>query len=186
MPGTVRLKYLKGIIPESELVTLKSKFGDIGIDFDYVDASGKLQASITELQAPIILFLSSDIVQAYILGLATNFSYEIIKTSVINIWRQISGKKVCKITGSEAHSIAADFDLDINPTGHSKVKFKLQGDIPDSLKEKCVDNAFQLLEKKAFPEIRGDYVCIYNVKDQEWETFEMLEFIRRFVKPKVG
>jgi hypothetical protein len=186
MSGNIRLRYLKGIIPQSELVSLKSQFGDLGIDFDYIDASGEPQASIKELLAPIILFLSSDVVQAYILGLATNFSYEIIKKSIINIWGHISGKKVSQITESETHSVAANFDLDINLTEHLRVKFKLKGDFPDSLKKQCVDKAFQLLERKAFPESRKDYVCIYNVHDQEWEVFEELEFIRRFIKPKVG
>ena len=186
MPGTIRLRSLKGIIPESELVSLKSQFGDIGIDFDYVNASGEPQASINELLAPIILFLSSDIVQAYVLGLTTNFSYDIMKTSVINIWRHISRKEISYVSASKTQSVVASFDIDIKHTGNLRVKFKLKGDIPDSLKEKCVDQAFQLLAGKDYPKSRTGYVCIYNVDDQEWEEFEELEFIRRFVKPKVG
>ena len=186
MSGTIRLRYLKGIIPESELVSLKSQFGDIGIDFEYVDASEEPQASVEELLAPIILYLSSEIVSAFIIGLAASSSYDIIKTSVIKIWSHISGKMIRKTTASKVHSVAAIFDLDINATGRTRVKFKLKGDIPDRFREECVDKAFQLLEGKAFPEIRTGYVCLYNVHEQESEVLEDLEFVRRFVKPKVG
>ena len=68
----------------------------------------------------------------------------------------------------------------------SRVKFKLKGNILDNLKEKCVDKAFQLLESKAFPEIRTGYVCFYNVDRNQWEKFEDLEFIKKFVKPNDG
>ena len=186
MSGTIQLKYFEGIIPESELDLIRSQFGDLGIDFECVDISGEPQASIEEFLAPIILYLSSDIIQAYILGLATSSSYDIIKTSVISIWRHISGKTIRKTTPNEVESVAANFDLDINTIGRTRVKFKLKGDIPDSLKEKCVDKAFQLLEAKAFPEIRTGYVCLYNVEHDEWEIFEDLEFVRKFVKPKDG
>jgi len=148
--GIIRLKYLQSILPESDLDLIRSQFGDLGIDFECIDISGEPRASIEEFLAPIILYLSSDIIQGYILGMATSTSYDIIKTSVINIWRHVSGKTIRKITPNGAGSIAANFDLDINTIGRTKVKFKLKGDIPDSLKERCVDKAFQLLQSKAF------------------------------------
>ena len=186
MSGTIQLKYLQGIIPESELDSIWSQFGELGIDFEYIDISGEPQAGVEEFLAPVILYLSSDIIQAYILGLATSTSYDIIKTSVISIWRHISGKTILKTTPSEEKSVSADFDLDIKTIGQTRIKFKLKGDIPDKLKEKCVDKAFQLLEAKAFPEIRTGYVCLYNIDHDEWEIVEDLEFIRKFVRPKNG
>jgi len=186
MPDSIQLKYLQGIIPESELDVIRLRFGDLGIDFECIDISREPQASAEEFFAPIILYLSSDIIQAYILGLVTSISYDIIKTSVISIWRHISGKTIRIATPSEVKSVAANFDLDINIIGRTRVKFKLKGDLPDSLKEKCVDKAFQLIESKAFPEIRTGYVCLYNVDHDEWEIFEDLEFVRKFVKPKNG
>jgi hypothetical protein len=186
MSGTIHLKYLQSIIPETDLDLIRSKFGDLGIDFKCIDISGELRASIEEFLAPIILYLSSDIIQGYILGLATSTSYDIIKTTVINIWSHVSGKAIRKITPDGEESIAANFDLDVNVTGKTRVKFKLKGDVPDSLKERCVDKAFQLLESEVFPEIRTGYVCTYNADHDEWEIFEDLEFVRQFVKPKDG
>jgi len=183
---TIQLKYLQGIIPEPELDLIRSQFADLGINFECIDISREPQASVEEFLAPIILYLSSDIIQAYILGLATSTSYDIIKKSVISIWRHVSAKTIKKTTMNEVESVTANFDLDINTIGRTRVKFKLKGDIPDSLKEKCVDKAFQLLEAKAFSKIRTGYACLYNVDHDEWEIFEDLDFVRKFVKPKDG
>ena len=186
MPGKIKLKYIGGMIPESKLDLIRSRFGELEIGFECIDISGEPQASLEEYLAPIILYLSSDIFQAYILGLASRASYDIIKTSLMSIWRHVSGKTIRKTTPSGVEAVATSFDLDINTIGRTRIKFKLKGDIPDSLKEKCVDKAFQLLESQAFPEIGAGIVCLYNVVDDEWEIFEDLEFVRKFVKRKDG
>ncbi len=186
MTETIHLKYLKGIIPEDNLELLRSQLENYGIGFEWHDISDKPQASIEELSALIILYLSSDVVQAYLLGLATSASYDIIKSSVLAIWRHISGKKYKKITSSGIEELDANFDLDVNTSGRTRVKFKLKGNIPDSMKKKCIDKAFRLLESNKFPEIRTGYVCSYNLDSEQWEIFEELEFIRKYVVPKSG
>ena len=154
MTDTIQLQYLKGIISVDDLKLIRFKLGDHNIGFEWHDISDEPQASVEELLAPIILYLSSDVVQAYLLGLATSASYEVIKSTVLDLWRHISGKKLAKITMTDIEEVDANFDLDINISGQTRVKFKLKGNIPNSLKEKCIDKAFQLLETKSFPEIR--------------------------------
>jgi hypothetical protein len=186
MTETIYLKYLKGIIPKDVLELLRSQLGEHGIGFEWHDISDEPQASVEELLAPIILYLSSDIVQAYLLGLATSASYDVIKSAVLDLWQHISRKKIKKITPSDVEEVDANFDLDVNNSGKIRVKFKLKGNIPDSLKETCVDKAFQLLESKSFPEIRTGYVCIYNVDREQWEILEDLEFVKKYVIPNDG
>ncbi len=98
MSNTIQLEYLLGIIPESELDLIRSQFGNLGIDFECRDITHNPQARLDELLAPIILCLSSDVIQAYVLGLAKSTSYDLIKTSVLRIWRHISGKTIIKAT----------------------------------------------------------------------------------------
>jgi len=186
MTDKIKLQYLKGIIPVEDLELVRSKLGEYGIGFEWHDISDEPQAGVEELLAPIILYLSSDVVQAYLLGLATSASYDVIKSTVMDLWRNISGKKLSKITLADIEEVDANFDLDINTSGQTRVKFKLKGNIPNSLKEKCVDKAFQLLESKSFPEIRTGYVCRYDVDNEEWEILEDTEFIRKYVLPKNG
>ena len=182
MQGTIRLTYLENIIPAPELNSIKSQFKDLGIDFECTDISREPQASAEEFLAPIVLYLSSDVIQAYLLGIATSTSYDIIKTSIISIWRRVSGKAIKRITPSRETSVAANFDLDISISEGTRVKFKLKGGVSDSLKDKCIDKAFQLIESKAFPEKRTGYICLYNTDKNSWEIFEDLEFVRKFVK----
>jgi hypothetical protein len=186
MTDTIHLKYLKGIIPKDDLELIRSQLGEHGIGFEWHDISDEPQASVEELFAPIILYLSSNVIQAYLLGLATSASYDVIKSTVLGLWRHISGKKVNKITPTNTEEVDANFDLDVNTSGKTRVKFKLKGNIPDSLKEKCIDKAFQLLESKNLPEIRTGYVCRYDVDSEQWEILEDLEFIRKYVMPKNG
>ena len=188
MTETIHLKYIKGTIPEDSLELLRSKLGNHDIGFEWHDISGTPQAGVEELLAPIILYLSSDVIQAYLLGLATSASYDLIKSFVIDIWCHISGKKFNKITSTDTdiQEIEASLDLDLNTSGKTRVKFKLKGNIPDNLKEKCIDKAFQLLESESFPEIHKGYVCRYDVDSEQWEILEDLEFIRKYVIPKKG
>ena len=186
MTDTIKLQYLKGIIPVDDLELVRSKLREHGIGFEWHDISDEPQTSVEELLAPIILYLSSDVVQAYLLGLATSASYDLIKSTVLDLWRHISGKKVAKITLTDNEEVNANFDLDINTSGQTRIKFKLKGNIPNSLKEKCIDKAFQLLESKSFPEIRTGYVCRYDVDREQWEILEDIEFIRKYVMPKNG
>lgn len=186
MNKTAHLTYIKGVIPEESLELLRSKLGNHDIGFEWHDISGAPQAGIEKLVAPIILFLSSDIVQAYILGLVTSASYDIIKSSVLDLWGDISGKKYNKITASGIEEMDASFDLDVNTSGKARVKFKLKGNIPDNLKEKCIEKAFHLLESTNLPENQNRYVCRYDVDSEQWEILEELEFIRKYVMQKNG
>ena len=135
------------MIPEDDLKLLRSQLVEHDIGFECHDISEEPQASVEELLAPIILYLSSDVVQAYLLGLATSASYDIIKSAVLDIWRHISGKKISKISSSNIEEVDANFDLDVNTSGKTRIKFKLKGNIPDSLKEKCIDKAFLKIEQ---------------------------------------
>jgi hypothetical protein len=186
MTDTIHLKYIKGIIPKDDLELLRFQLGEHGIGFKWHDISDEPQAAVEELLAPIVLYLSSDIFQAYLLGLATSTSYDIIKSTVLRLWQHISGKKYNKITPTKIEEVEASFDLDVNTSGKTRVKFKLKGNISEDLKENCVNKAFQLIESKTFPEIRTGYVCLYNVDREQWEIFEEIEFIRKYVIPKSG
>lgn len=187
MKGSIHLTYLKGIIPDSELEEFHESFSRSGIDFNCTDISEEPQASVEELLAPIVLFLSSDIVQAYILGLATSTSYDLIKNCVLSIWRHISGQKIATITASGIETTKeANLDLDIDLDNRTRIKFKLKGDIPDTLKEQCIDRAFRLLEKTDFLKNYTVYIGLYEVDNSKWEIYENVEFVRKFVKPKAG
>jgi len=184
MSNTIELQYIKGLIPDSELDSIRSKLLSQDIELKCHDLSGIPQAALEDLLAHVVLLLSSDVMQAYILGLATSASYDLIRNVITLIWRHISGKEVHRITKHGAEPVPANLDLDIETDHGMKVKFKLKGDIPNNLKEKCIDRAFHLLESKSFPANRTGYVCLYNIDQNNWEIYEYFDFVKRFVKPK--
>jgi len=185
--NSIHLNYLKGIIPEYELEKLSGNFSSAGIVFEYFDISEEPQASAEEILSPIVLFLSSDIVQAYILGLLTSTSYDLIKKAVLSIWRHISGKKIKVTTASGMESIKeANLDLDISLDDGTKVKFKLKGDISDEIKEKCIDNAFQLLKASDVFKTKGGYIALYDIEHDSWNLYEDIEFVRKFILKRNG
>lgn len=187
MSNSIYLKYLKGIVPEYELEKLSRDFSSAGIEFDYFDISEEPQASAEEILSPILLFLSSDIIQAYILGLLTSTSYDLIKKAVLLIWRYISGERIKVTTASGMESIKeANLDLDLSLNDRTKVKFKLKGDISDEIKEKCIDNAFQLLKSSDLSKTKGGYIALYDIDQDSWTIYQDVEFVRKFILKKNG
>jgi len=186
MNKTVQLIYIKGIISEENLELLRSKLDNHDIGFEWHDISGVPQAAIRDLVAPIILSLSSDVVQAYILGLANSASYDLLKLSILEIWHKVTGKKYNKITSNGIQEIEASIELNLDTPGKMKFKFKLSGNIPDNLKEKCIDQAFQLIELKSIPENHTEYICSYDTDNEQWERLEQLDFIKKYIIPKNG
>jgi len=182
MAKSIELNYIKGLIPASELESIMSKLQDHNIKLECHDLLGQPQAAVEDLLAHVVLFLSSDFMQAYILGLASNATYDCIKICIANIWQLLSGKKIYRYSGKGVEHVAANFDLDIETDFGRKVKFKLKGDIPHNLKEKCIDRAFQLFESKSFFANRTGYVCLYDDEEKNWEIYEYLDFVKKFAK----
>jgi len=187
MTGSIHLRYLKGIISDLKLKELEDNLATVGVRFNYEDISDQPQASLEDLLSPIVLVLSSPVFQAYILGLMTNATYDLIKKNIILIWEHLHGKKVTKITASgDMTQKEADLDLDICVDEHVRVKFKLRGDIPDSAKEKAIESAFSLLRTTHWDKSEPGFIVIYNKDHEAWEIFEDMEFIRKFVKKTPG
>lgn len=186
MAGSIHLKYFRDIIPASVISSLELELEELEIDFRSTDITGEPQASAEELIAPIVLFLSSKVVQACLLGIVVSTTYDIIKASVLSIWNSVSGKSLRKITPGGETTVSVNFDLDIRTVEGTRVKFKLKGDMPDDLKNKCIDKAFQLIQLKTFPEIRTGYICLYDVKEDSWKIYEDVEFVRKFIEPKMA
>jgi predicted secreted protein len=88
----IHLQYLKGIVPEDRLEYLRSQREPCGISFEWHAISDEPQSSVEELLSPILLYLASATVQAYLLGIATSASCDVFKSSVVDLYRPVSGK----------------------------------------------------------------------------------------------
>ena len=184
MSNSIELSYIKGLLPDSEIDSIRSKLQDYHIAFECHNLSGIPQAAVEDLLSHVVLLLSSNLMQAYILGMATSATYNLVKNIIFRIWNHISGKEVHRITRRGAEAVPANLDLDIESVHGMKIKFKLKENIPDSFKLRCIDKAFHLIESDSFPVNRTGYVCLYVIEQNNWEIYEYLDFVKRFVKPK--
>ena len=180
----IYLRYINGVVENDKLEKISKELAGHNITLEKMDMSGVPMMSIEELMAPVALILSSEVIQAYVLGLTTNAFYDVIKAAVLSIWHQISGKTYFKVRAKEVKEVEASFDLEVNTPQNVKIKFKLKGDISSELKEKCVDEAFRLINDMALPAIMTGYVCRFNEETESWESYEQVEYIRKFIKNK--
>ena len=194
MDRVIHFTYLKGIIPESLITEIREVLAEKEIEFSCEDISGLPQAAWEELVAPLLLVLSSDITRSFLIGLASSAAYDFLKWTVLQIWRNVSGKKIyITYASGDTRAKDADLDLEIRYDGQ-RIKFRLKGDIPDSLKEKCIEQVFDLAkqrerqsesENEQFRPTRG-FIALYDVKKDSWEILEDHDFIAKYVKKKRG
>lgn len=174
------------MLTDDELHQLRNDFNSVGIEFVSKDVSDRPRASIEELLSPIILILSSQVFQAYVLGIMTNTTYDLLKSSILRIWQQLSGRKLTKITPHGTSQMDAALDMDISIENRGRVKFKLKGDISDEIKEKCIDNAFNLLKTNDWDLSKRGYIAIYDKSLNKWIIYEDLDFIKKFIRKDRG
>jgi hypothetical protein len=187
MNYSIDLKYLRGAIPEDELEAITEQFHGQGILFERHDFSGRAQNNLADIVAPIALAISSETCQAYLVGIASNATYELIKKSVLSIWHSISGRKITTVSaGAKVVESDLAMDLDISVDNRTRIKFKLKGDIPDTLKEKCVEDAFQLLRQIDSSKIKESQVAFYQNDPGRWSITEDMNLIRELAQRKKG
>lgn len=181
---SIYLKYFEGLIEEEVLNTITIALAEKNIALEPQDMTEVTTASIEELVAPVALYLSSDVVQAYFLGLTANAGYDVLKTTVVKLWQQISGKKYFRYSPNKTEELEANFDLNIKTPDNISVQFKLKGNVSDEIKEKCVEKAFTLLEKKAFEKNGAGYICRLDEVESSWEVYNQQEYIHKYIIPK--
>lgn len=174
------------MLTDAELQQLHDDFNNVGIEFIWKDISDEPQASIEEFLSPIILILSSEVFQAYILGIMTNATYELLKESILSIWQRLSGKKLTKVTTHGTSQVYTALDLDISLENRTRVKFKLTGNISDEIKEKCIDGVFNILKSTDWDTSKKGYILIYDNNLNKWIIYEDLEFIKKVIRKDAG
>ena len=183
---SIYLRYIGSLIEKDALEEIINNLTNHKINIKAKDTSGELMMSVEELVAPVAIILSSDVVQAYILGLSSNASYDLIKNVVISIWNQVSGKKYIRFNHRKSEEFEANFDLNVESPNNVKVQFKLKGDIPNELKDKCIENAFKMVNENVFPEIVTGYICRFDNDSEKWEAYEQTDYVRKFIKKNSG
>ncbi|MDF7809580.1 hypothetical protein P4E94_19235 [Pontiellaceae bacterium B12219] len=180
--GNISFKYISGLIPQKTLEGLESDLQSVNIDFETTDANGVAVACYDEIMATLSIFLSDELVRAYILGLVTNSTYEILRNSIICIWKNVEGKKINVVRSDSITEKEATFDMNIR-VKENQLSFKLKGDCSDEIKQRFIDKAFECV---ANHQAHNSKHLLYfpDIEKEEWEMIPQSDYIRQNINKK--
>ena len=141
----IGFRYISGVVDKAVLDQTESRLSENDISFKSYDMSGQPQAHLNDLFSSFALFISSDITNAYMLGLLTNATYDVLRNSLLGLWTSIKGKKVTQVTahGSEEVPVSLDINMIV---GKDSFTFKLDGDVSEEVQRVLIDRIFDFLK----------------------------------------
>ncbi len=171
-------RYISGVVDKAVLDQIASRLSEQNISFKSFDMSGQPQASINDLLSSFALFLSSDITNAYMLGLLTNATYDVLRNSLLGLWTSIKGKKVTQVTAHGSKEVPVS--LDINMTvGKDSLTFKLDGDVSDAVQKVLIDRAFDFLKSRSESKQPQHLILFHDKTNASWTPIPFETLIQR-------
>lgn len=178
----VKLRYYKGIFDDDELKQHKNKLSNVGIKLIERDISNQIMMFMDDFTNQISLIVSNPLVQAYLLGLMTNASYEVLKKSIIWMWNSSVGKKLTKLhMGGGQEEKEATFGMQIKIDNWTKTDFRLSANVSDEQKSISIDKAFEILNSIPRGKNRKpiDWFANYSWENNEWMILNVDEEIHK-------
>ncbi len=174
--GNISFKYISGLIPKELLDEIDSNLHSVNIDFDTTDVSGVAMACYDEIIATLSLFFSDELTKAYILGLFTNSTYEIIRNSIVCLWGKSEEKKYNEVRNDSVREKSASLDINFKVKGN-QLTFKLKGDCSDETKQLFIDRAFECV--KTHQEQSSKHLLYFpDSQSKSWEMTSVENFIK--------
>ncbi|STB71357.1 hypothetical protein [Clostridium baratii] len=106
--------------------------------------------------------------------------WDLVKSSLIFIWKNVQDKKMAIIKGNEIkenEDISLSFKI-------GNLDFKMPNDFSDDLKEKFIDNAFEL--SKQYYNEKGKHIVFYDKESDSFKIKEYNELLREIAKEKMN
>ena len=182
-PYRVLLTFYRGSFDEIELDDYKKKLINAGIEMFEYDKSGRPMASLQDFTNQISLLINDALFQAFIMGLATNGSYDLIKQTIIWMWNSLKNKKLTMISASGKKEEDATFGITISVDHNTSIDFRLSGEVSDELKNKCIDKAFNFAKTlKRKPEPTLAKFSKYDWDKHEWYIVDINKEIDKIIQ----
>lgn len=172
------LAYYSSIFDKNELILLENNLNKAGIELYKCDKSGIPMASVDLLISQIMLKLNEPLVQGILIGVISNTIYDLLKKSIILLWKSTKGKTLSILQGGEIKEQKTTICIGVR-IKEAIVNFRLPEDIPDEQRESCLDNIFDFIKtipSGSRPSL--DY-AVYNVETETWNIINILEEIKK-------
>jgi hypothetical protein len=183
----IAMMYPQGLIAEEDLEEVSCRLREHGIAFHAKAVPPEPQMAVEQLVAPVILFLASDAGQSFLVSLAAAGTYDLVKRSVLHIWRHLTGKFLTVLSSRGATSRRpANMDLIVSIDDRSSVRIKLKSDLPVELHESCLTQALKLVSRTDLEKLRSEQIVIYDRDGDGFEAkmYSQHEFIMKLLKEK--
>lgn len=168
----IGLDYLQGAFNNEDLLILENELKDSKLSLMSHETPPKHIMGIEDFFPQIQAFLSSDVVQAICLGLATNAIYDGIKCFLV-LLRQLAKKKpLSKVQNGKVTT-------NVTPTVHfniGQMHAVLPMDIDDEKFKYFVDKAFESVNEQS---IAKETYFIYSEKTGEAKHYTQHELVQR-------
>lgn len=176
----IMLNYIGGIFEDGYLVKKEDELNKVGIRLVKFDESGiPMNSFYDELISAIVLAINNEIVIQYINGILGCAIYDVLKSFIIDTWKNLKDKHYHKIySGGKVEEKEASFGIKMKVNQNCEINLKLSGDISDSLKEKCLDDAFELVKDMNKSEYSNIYAK-YDVNKEKWVLIDIREEIEK-------
>jgi len=178
----IGMMYPEGLIPEDSLAAVADDLRTHGVEFHAKGMPPEPQMSVEELIAPVMLCLSSDAGQSFLVGLTASGSYDLLKRNILCIWRLLTGKFLTILRGSGATSKRpTNMDLLVSVGGQSSLRIKLESDLPIELQESCLNKALELIGRIETDKMKSEQIAVFDRNHGEWRVYSSSEFITEFL-----
>lgn len=107
--------------------------------------------------------------------------WDLIKSSLIFIWKNVQDKKVTIIKAKNEIRENEDISLSFKI---GNLDFKMPNDFSDDLKEKFIENAFEI--SKQYYNEKGKHIVFYDKESDSFKIKEYNELLREIVKEKMN
>ncbi len=159
---TLCIDYLQGLFTNQDLKTIEKLLWDESISLISHSHQPQPIAGLEELFAQVSLFLSQDIVQSIVLGLATNGVYDALKQTLLFVHHKLKNKSLLKLEGGKTE--------EVKPTIHfiiGGMRAILPLNIDEEKYKYFVDKMFASIDTKTVSE---ECYCKY---DDEHNTIQI-------------
>lgn len=107
--------------------------------------------------------------------------WDLVKSSLIFIWKNVQDKKVTIIKARNEIKENEDISLSFKI---GNLDFKMPNNLSDNLKEKFIDNAFEL--SKQYYNEKGKHIVFYDRESDSFKIKEYNELLREIAKEKMN
>jgi len=177
----IAIDYLDGSLTSEDLDEIKTILESEEIELLIHCQEPQNIDGIDDMFPNILLFMNQDILQAFILGLATNGLYDVIKKTILSVHTKLSSKKINRIQNRKIEQVTPKVNLRIG-----KANMILPMNLPKDRFEYCIDKFFESVKEENMEYFTTESIATFDAESRLIKYFSQHEYIRTYAENKIS